>query len=471
MASTNDPEGHADKWEREKAKLEDHRPVEDREPLQEWANAKLETKEVTTAYWQLNKVRRLSASDAAQEPLTTFESAGKVSELIGEFAGDYVEGTRRQYRQAARHFFRFLGWDWAEDIHVGKSPAADNEVGRDDVLTRRECDALLAAVEHPRDRALITTLLATGQRITALLTLRRGDVSFEGAAGENGTIYLNDDALGLKDASGPRPLLWATDDVRKWLRQHPRTDDDAPLFCTVKSGHGGNHADGSYYEYEKGEYLSRQQVRRRLRNIAERTADLDNHVTVDPDKAGRPHFYRHSAITRMVREGVDEQQIKWLVGWDEDSGQLSRYSHVTDEEFMAAIRQSHGKDSDTETEVIGRPTIEECPECGADARVGTGTCEECGAIFSQQAAAAEDDEGTVFECVDCGRSISQSDAFCRYCGADQSDTDEDTDPMQEMVREAVREEVADLLTPDDDDIPDDTAEYAAEVRAKLTGDE
>lgn len=109
-----------------------------------------------------------------------FEDERSVTSLINDKTEGYADGTRRQYRQAARHFFNHLDREWADRIKVGKAPTSEDPIGRDDVLTARECDALLAAVDHLRDRALITTLLATGQRITVLLTLRVGDVNFEG---------------------------------------------------------------------------------------------------------------------------------------------------------------------------------------------------------------------------------------------------------------------------------------------------
>lgn len=450
MSRVNDPDGHRETWQREIEKLDDHEPTEDAAKLRKWTKLELDHKEPTTATWQLCKARLLS--EGARMPLIEFDDAEAVTGLIGKVAGDFAEGTQRQYRQSARLFFKFLGRAWAKQIKVGSPSSENTPVGRDEVFTRHEVDALLAAAEHQRDRAFLLVLLATGQRRGALLTLTVGDVSFEGPNGENGTIYLSEEAVGLKDASGPRPLLFATEAVQKWLRDHPRRDeDDAPLFCTLKSGHGGNKSDGTYYEYEKGESLSSGQMRRRFRAIARRTAELDGHPTVSPERAGRFHYYRHSAATRMDKDPkMSESDIKWIMGWDPDSGQLDRYSHVTDGEKMANIRRAHGKDPEAKDVVIGRPTVDECPECGADVHIGTGACEECGKVLTAGAAMADEGGKTVFECASCGESISHTDAFCRYCGASQDDAATpnpdsmtDRDLALEVVGTAVEEHAAD----------------------------
>jgi integrase len=425
MGTLNDPDGHAAKWEREKDKLDDHEPEADAEAFQGWT-PKLDTKEPLTAYWQLNKCIILSKS--ADRPLTDFESADGVLTLIQREAGDYSKGVTRQYRQAARLFYEHMGREWHDDIHVGAPPGRHSEIQRSKLFTREECDALLAACDNSRDRALLMTLLATGQRIGALLTLKLGDVEFEGERNEKGTIYLNEDALGLKDAEGVRPLTFATEAVRAWIRDHPPADDDAPLFCTLKGGHGGNRADGSYYEYERGDPMSRQQATRRFRKIAKRTAENDDTVTVDSTKSAKFHNYRHTTATRLDQDpNVSESHANWILGWSKDSGQMDRYSHATDSEMMATFRQAHGINDDSGTVVIGQPTFESCPHCSANVDPTEGSCEGCGYQFLAAETATNDERSTVFECITCSRSISPDDDFCRHCGANQNDPDTSTD--------------------------------------------
>jgi integrase len=255
-------------------------------------------------------------AERCDRPLVDFEDAADVYRLLDEFrTGEHpdvpddglTDGTLRQYRQAARLFFRDeLDRGWAEDIHIGNHDPTP--VTPDQILTSSEVDRLLDACEHPRDAALISFLAVTGQRITAALSIRLGDVNLDD---RSGAIRLNDDAEGLKGAAGPRPLLWSRPYIANWIQNHPRkSDDDAALFCS-KQGGKRPHEDGGMVEWEKGDPISRSQAHNDLVKVAKR-------ANVDPDKV-KPHNFRHTAITRMRDHAVPDNRIRFIIGVTDDS--------------------------------------------------------------------------------------------------------------------------------------------------------
>lgn len=216
-------------------------------------------------------------------------------------------------------------------------------------------------------------LLDTGLRISAVGTLRVQDVELNGRAG---SVTLNQKAVGRKGASGKRPLTWSKPYVANWLDVHPRSDeDDAPLFLTQKREDDCQYGDGSLTYYH---------LQRRIKQIADDAG-------VDREKVN-PHNFRKSAITRWIREGFSEQEIKHRATWVKDSRQFETYSQITDEEMNDQILSQYGL---TDGEQNHRPDLDECPQCQTTLRDEPQFCPGCGLALSQRAAAdlegAEDD--------------------------------------------------------------------------------
>ncbi|WP_276257887.1 tyrosine-type recombinase/integrase [Haloglomus litoreum] len=256
----------------------------------------------------------------------------------------YASGTVRNYRTYLRGYFDWLGRDWASEIEIGQP--VQTAITGDDLLTREESTGLVSVENRPRDTALAAGLLATGQRISAICSLRVRDIDLSSSIG---LMRLNDEAVGLKGASGVRPLMWATPFFRAWKRKHPCAEDDsAPFFCI---------REGESVGVDAGTVLSPRAAHRALRELA-READ------VDPEKV-HPHRFRHTAITQMVRDGLGTQQICFMVGWKPDSTRFQRYSHVSDDEHLRSVLSQYELTGENSLEV-GRPRLSTCRSCGED---------------------------------------------------------------------------------------------------------
>lgn len=374
--SVNDPSDLEGRTRRQVERVQNFDQSSDREALVAWAN-KLLTGDyaVSTVGNYLCAVRL--TSERADKPLVDFESSEEIIDLLesiqsGSHPDVKSEGLNvRPYKVALRVFFGdHLEREWYDDIEVGQPDVTP--ITEDDVFSSDETDALLEAARHPRDMALVAFMLVTGQRSTAVLSVRVGDVSLDD---QSGKVHLNDEATGMKGASGPRPLLWARPYIVNWLENHPRRDDpDAPLFCCLKGGSRPKE-DGTS-SWERGDVLSKDQLDNRLNSLAEDAG-------IDPDRVS-PHTSRHSAITRMRNQGINDDRIRFMIGVAEDSDILERYDQATDEKMMNRLREDHGMD--TGEDEVGRPTIENCPQCRQTLRESTRYCPSCGTAMTMEAA-------------------------------------------------------------------------------------
>lgn len=367
MASVNDIHNLGDQFQYQLDKLEEADIDErDRKAIKAFIRYQ-DTQRDLAVSTNVNNLSdlRLSA-ERSDTPLVEMERED-VDELLFSYKHDLdmAEGTLRNYRKALRKFYRYREEDWAEDIEIGAPP--EREIDTDKILTDDEIEALRDAADHPRNKALLELLIDTGLRISAAGTLRVRDVDLNGRAG---TVTLNQDAIGRKGASGKRPLTWSKPYVANWLNVHPRSDDpEAPLFHRLTVPNGG-------WEDDEEGAIGYYQMQKILKEIAEEAG-------VDRDKVN-PHNFRKTAISRWIREGFSEQEIKHRATWVKDSQQFETYSQVTDEEMNDKILNEYGLVD--EDEGTHRPELESCPQCQASLSGEPRFCPGCGLALSQKSA-------------------------------------------------------------------------------------
>lgn len=280
----------------------------------------------------------------------------------------------RNHQKALRVFYRYhddVGIE-PEDIEL------DSEEGRnmtpDDLLFQEDVDALLqACYDDPRMRAYIAVALATGLRADALRTLKLEHVEEDGPTM---SVRLNKKDAALKGASGSKALLWAKHYLREWLKVHPhRGNPDAAVFCAYPNAPNTDGNGGTMHD---------QTIRDHINRIADR-AGLDKNVY--------PHLFRHTAITRLALEDLNEQQIKQTVDWDGDSSQFATYVTLADKLTNDAMRERLGYPTTPGgTPIIGRPSLERCQECGDRFPEGATQCRSCGEALTHREAGQEVEE-------------------------------------------------------------------------------
>ena len=201
-----------------------------------------------------------------------------------------------------------------------------------------------------------------------MLNLRLRDIDLDNAA-----FYLNEDAGDLKGANGKRPLLYAEKAVREWYNQHPCADPEAHFIT--------HRYDWDNKPYSAGERLDGSTIYRQLQRIGERAG---------VEKPMNAHNFRHTFVTVCKRNyGMDNDTIKRLIGHRPDSNIMeATYSHLTDDDVIAAAEQSVGIREDEPESPL---TPEICDICGEPVPTPNAkACPSCGTVFTPDAKAATD---------------------------------------------------------------------------------
>lgn len=193
-----------------------------------------------------------------------------------------------------------------------------------------------------------------------------GDVVLDG---DQATYTPNPNAKALKGAPiREYPIIDSRAVLRTYRQQiHPRPDATDVAFFHKLPGHGhdATAGDGS---------LTGPTVRAQLRSAAD---------SAGVEKPVNPHNFRHSAVSRMVREGYSRSQIEHRVAWTVDTGMWSTYEHIAADEHNSDIFAAAGVLEDDDA----GPSAERssCGLCQEPLAPHHDYCPRCGEAVSEQA--------------------------------------------------------------------------------------
>ena len=373
MVNTSDPRNFRRRLERQRELLADAAIDEaDRREITSFAQRKDGNVSVSTLKTYLRRLRR--AAEWAPVPLTEISEA-EYREFIfnlrhdsskGRGDGPLSDATLKSYEDITCQFLEVeCGREWAGEVE--RTTVEATTVDASEMLTLGNIQALRDACRHQRDVALVEFLADTGARITLVCSLRVKDVSLDG---DRATYQPNADALGLKGAEvTPYPVIDAKADLKTYLRgSHPRSDEpNAALFHRLRRWDDDIEVDDGACDPSA--------LRNHLVRIGERAGI---------EKPTNPHNFRHSAITRMVREGYSRDQIEHRVHWSLDTDMWEIYEHVTSEEHNSDIfREAGVVDQGDGPERVRKP----CGNCRTPLAPHHEFCPQCGSAVS---AAADD---------------------------------------------------------------------------------
>ncbi len=214
----------------------------------------------------------------------------------------------------------------------------------------RHVEEVLAALDHPRDRALVALTFDTGARRSEIADLKVGHVSL----GEGyGDLTLNG-KTGTREVRFVRAYPYLT----TWLNHHPRPERDA--FLWVALGKDG------------AEPLSE----RALNHVFERVRRLTGLPLT-------PHDLRHGRATEAAQLGWNEDLMRRFLGWSKASTMPSRYTHLAAQDAKDRVMQDAGiSDKPTPEEKGLAPRI--CPQ-GHMNEASNMWCKVCGWPFTMEA--------------------------------------------------------------------------------------
>lgn len=298
------------------------------------------------------RLRRLA--EFSETPLAELDLDG-ANDLVYRVEHDYngsgvSQSTANGYALVLRLLMQDLDREWAMEMRVPDDDPP--EITPDDMLDQEDIAALVEAADLLRDVALVEFLADTGARVGLVSSLRIRDLDLEG---DIATYTPNPDAQGRKDAPvKPYPIIDSRATLRNYLRAtHPAPyEQDHPFFATTTD--------------RKHDFMKPDRIRSRLNVLADE-AGLE--------KPTNPHNFRHSAITRMWREGYTKQQIQHRVAWALDTDMWGRYVHLHAEDMNRSIAVDAGEvePDDRDGTVRKRcgnchttvpPHRDGCPNCG-----------------------------------------------------------------------------------------------------------
>lgn len=330
----------------------------DRDAITRWLRARDGDLAASSLAQYATRLYRLA--ERSETPLVDLDIEG-VRELCFELRnGDdrLSDATVYNYQAALHAWASHHGADWVDEFDPDKPTVQQRTVDEQDMLSQEDIAALIDACKRPRNQALIDFLADTGARLTLTGSLRVRDVDLDG---ERATYRPNPNAIGLKGAPiQPYPIIDAKASLRVYLRHsHPRPDEpDAALFHRFEAYDEDVDVDDGA--------LSPDRVRKVIREVADRAG---------VEKPVRPHNFKHSAITRMWREGWDKQEIQHRVHWSLDTNMWDRYVHVSAEEMNEQIFASAGIG---ETEDALDQTRAACGNCRETVAPHAEWCPNCG---------------------------------------------------------------------------------------------
>jgi len=185
------------------------------------------------------------------------------------------------------------------------------------VLSVAEAQAILDACERLRDRFLFAVLHDTGMRIGAALGLRHADID---AAGREVSVVprVNDNGARTKSRQ-PRSIPVSPELIRLY----------ADYLHTEYGDLDSDYVFVNLWGHPHGYPLSYPAVYDLVRRLRRRTG-------IDFD----PHWYRHTAATVMLRDGVPIEVVSKLLGHADITTTVKVYEHLTVEDARQALDEA-----------------------------------------------------------------------------------------------------------------------------------
>ena len=252
----------------------------------------------------------------------------------------YSAWTKQFYVVSLRKFLRWL-WGYVPQVPWLRTSVKVNKLP--EVLSEDEVRLLIAHAGGVRDRALVATLYESGARVGELLSLKVGDVVFDGY----GAVVRLSGKTGMRRVR----LVAYSKLLADWLNAHPEPEPDAPLW--VKPD---------------GKPLGYQLVRRVLKRAARR-AGIRKRVY--------PHLLRHSRATHLANY-LTEAQMKEFFGWTQSSRMAGVYVHLSGRDVDEAILAMYG----LKRREDGRSGPRLCAKCGELNPPTSLVCSRCGTSLS-----------------------------------------------------------------------------------------
>jgi integrase/recombinase XerD len=172
-------------------------------------------------------------------------------------------------------------------------------------LAPEDVQAVIAAAACERDRLLLTTLWATGARISEVLALRPRDVRRQGLTLPN----LKNPSRTVKTAHLSAAHAGLPGELLVWAREN-NLDDDEPLFFSRQRGADGRRK--AIDRVRAWQIVKAASERADVQVLALRTS---GHGRVGEPAPVHPHLFRHARVRQIVRHARSLALAQKQAGW------------------------------------------------------------------------------------------------------------------------------------------------------------
>lgn len=291
---------------------------------------------LNTIRWVIESMDKVKSLDKCSE--------NDLKKIIGNLK--VTEKTASLYKVYLKNYFKWKGQP--EKTAWVKCKKIKTHIREDDLLTSDEIKEMLAASQSPREAALISILSESACRISECLNLNIADLS---KTDYGFKMRIREGKTGSRDIA----LINSVPHIMQWLNIHPlRNDENAPLF--VNLGTRAHH-----------KRMIGTGARKQIREIAKK-AGITRHV--------HPHLFRHSTLTQLAGDGMQESILRKLAGWSGSSDMPEVYIHIGNKDVELAQLARQGK-AKAQKHLSDSPLTKECPNCHKDMPIEAQYCTNC----------------------------------------------------------------------------------------------
>jgi site-specific recombinase XerD len=249
-------------------------------------------------------------------------------QFASETISDYIGMLKTFYRWLNEEEYVSLPEKKLDKIQI---PRRISWKTANDLLTVTEIAQMMDVCRTSRERAFLSTLYEGGFRIGEIGQMVWNDLKFDGTG-----VVINVNFKTGKD--------WYIRQVM--AREH--------LIKWKSDYHGDPSGDNLVFMSELQIPPTRAALNKTLM-VTTKRAGIEKHFT--------PHVLRHSRITHLIQQGVNESVIKLMMWGSIDSKMFSTYAHLTGSEIDREINRLYGISNDELEATANRMLPKVCPHC------------------------------------------------------------------------------------------------------------
>ena len=198
-----------------------------------------------------------------------------------------------------------------------------------DILTKAEVETIIGVCKNTVEKAMIAVLFDSAARIGEFVNLKVGDVICEG----------NEYSICVDGKTGQRtiPLNNSVKYLLEYLDGHPNKNSRASHLWF--SSRNQKYSRCGMFSIVKA-IARRSQIQKRI----------------------SCHIFRHSRLTELAHEGMNESQMRVFAGWTNSSMMPAIYLHLSGDDVRQALRKIEPKVTFVESNTIEQQVTQRLEE-------------------------------------------------------------------------------------------------------------